>query len=165
MWKKRFKVRKQTGGHRHNTHSLCMYADVAVNSVIPELLKLRQRFHRKEADIFWSGLLIAVLVVPQCDSWLCDHVMEPNRAGWGGYDIFPLSPPVTAVCVCESGCIGWGWQQMTVYRCRGKIPRSVTMQTTRRTYVDPQEENDLRNPLQRSQTGSWLLASSSSRMS
>lgn len=56
-----FTVTKQTGGQhkdadtQHSTSAAVgpfTYADVTANSLIPELLKVRQRFHRKEADIF-----------------------------------------------------------------------------------------------------------------
>lgn len=65
---------------------------------------------QKRSRHLWSGLLSAVLVVPQCDSWACNNVMEPNRAGCGGYDIFLLSPLFTAVsvCVCVSVSLGIG---------------------------------------------------------
>lgn len=110
---------------------------VRTGSLIHHLLKTQTEVPQKRSRHLWSGLLSAVSVVPQCDSWECHSVMETNRVGRGGYDIFPLSPPVTTVYVWWVGDNKWLSTGAEKTHCSDVITHTHT-HTTRCTHLHPQ---------------------------
>lgn len=109
---------------------------------------------QKRSRHLWSGLLSAVLVVPQCDSWACNNVMEPNRAGCGGYDIFLLSPLFTVcVCVCVIGYRSGGGNRWLSTGAEETFHQASSYtQPDIQIYTHRAQENALRNPFERSRS-------------